>query len=211
MADTTEEMIREALREGRYEHAVGIAIRGYGEEVLGFLVATTRNETDAREVFSQCCEDLLRGVRGFRGEGAFRAWMYTLARNAAHRHRRDPYRRRGAPLSDHPELARLEAAVRSSTLPHLRTEVKDAFQKLREELDPEDQELLILRVDRKLDWNEVALVFLGEQVDEGRVRSRAAALRKRFERVKKQIYELAVRDGLIKPEEASLGSTSPKG
>lgn len=184
MADTTEEMIREALREGRYEDAVGIAIRGYGEEVLGFLVKTTRNRTDADEVFSQCCVDLMQGVRGYRGEGTFRAWMYTVATNAFRRHQREPYRRRAS--GDQIEFEKVEAAMRTATAEYVRTENKEELRRLREGLSAEDQQLLTLRIDKKFSWGEVARILAGEGADASRLRTEEARLRKRFERLKEE-------------------------
>jgi RNA polymerase sigma-70 factor (ECF subfamily) len=53
-------------------------------------------------------------------------------------------------------------------------------------LAPEDQMLLILRLNRRLGWNEVARVLDGEG-DEQALARRAAALRKRFERLKETL------------------------
>ena len=83
-----------------------------------------------------------------------------------------------------PEVAALVAAARSSTEVWLRTEVKTAVQRLRERLDPDDQTLLVLRIDRRLDWRDVARVMeTGE-----------ATLRKRYERLKRRLREMARED-----------------
>ena len=50
--------------------------------------------------------------------------------------------------------------VRTTTALHLRSEVKDQVSRLRERLEPDEQTLLILRVDRALSWREVAHVTL---------------------------------------------------
>jgi RNA polymerase sigma-70 factor (ECF subfamily) len=70
---------------------------------------------------------------------------------------------------------------------------------LRERLDPEDQTLLILHVDRALTWPEIALVLHDEAAPlEGAEHGRAAArLRKRFERVKAEFRRLAREEGLL--------------
>ena len=92
------------------------------------------------------------------------------------------------PLSDVPSVLAVVEAVRTTTALHLRTEIKDAFAKLRDALEPEDHMLLGLRVDRRMAWNEIARV-LGSDPDA--VDKDAAALRKRFERLKKRLRELA--------------------
>ena len=41
-------------------------VRGYGDEVYSFLVGTLQEKCDADEAFSMFCEDLWRGLGGFR-------------------------------------------------------------------------------------------------------------------------------------------------
>ncbi len=136
-----EQRIRECVQQGDSEQAVTLGIRTYGPEIVGFLVATERDATIGAEVFSQFCEDLWRGIGTFRGDSSFRTWAYTLARHAGHRYHRDPYRRRGVALAQHPELADLADKVRSSTLTHLKSEVRDAVSRLRDKLEPDEQAL----------------------------------------------------------------------
>lgn len=68
-----------------------------------------------------------------------------------------------------------------------RTDVKDELQAIRSLLDPDDHEHLLLRLDRQMSWKDIARVQGGED----NLTNRAAALRKRFERVKARIRELA--------------------
>ena len=61
---------------------------------------------------------------------------------------------------------------------------------LREHLDPDDQALLVLRVDKDLPWRDISLVFLGPESSEAELVRQAALLRKRFERVKTKLRAL---------------------
>lgn len=199
-----EENIQRALAAKDWDGAATHAIRAYGPEILGFLVGAASNEGDASEIFSQFCEDLWKGLPGFRGTSSFRTWAYVLARHAAHRFRRDPYRKRSAGLSALGPLSGIAENVESSTLGFLRSEVKNGIRALRDELPPEDRELLILRVDRNLDWSDVARVFAEEQREDGSAEPTqadlarlAATLRKRYERVKKKLKDEAVKRGLV--------------
>jgi RNA polymerase sigma-70 factor, ECF subfamily len=67
--------------------------------------------------------------------------------------------------------------------------MKSEVQKLREQLTADEQTLLILRIDRALPWDDVAEIM---DVD-------AASVRKRFERVKDKLRDLAKAQGLIDP------------
>jgi RNA polymerase sigma-70 factor (ECF subfamily) len=194
--------IRDAHRRGDFSSSATAAIELYGPEVLGFLIAILKDEAVGSDVFSQYCEDLWTGLPTFRWECTFRTWAYTLARNAARRHLRSPHLKRNTRLS-RDALAEVADKVRTSTISYLRSEVKQGVQRLREALDEEDQALLILRVDRNLPWNDVARIMLDEADHEGGSASaaviarKAAALRKRFERVKDHLKDLARQQGLL--------------
>ncbi|MCU0682487.1 MAG: sigma-70 family RNA polymerase sigma factor [Polyangiaceae bacterium] len=188
----TEATLREWHERGDFAAVVTFALRCYGPEVLGFLVALRHDPEAVSEIFSQFCEDLWAGVPRFAWESSFRTWAYVLARHAMARHQKDAYRRRRVPLSEHPALFELEQQVRTQTMPYLRTDVKQRAARLREKLDPDDQALLVLRVDRNLSWNDIARVLAGCASDAtpADLAREAAALRKRFERVKAKLKGL---------------------
>ena len=196
-----EAAIRAHADRGVHKEAATAAIEGYGPELLGFVMALLRDEAAAGDVFSQLCEDIWSGLPGFQWHSSFRTWAYAVARHAVHRHLRSPHVRRNRPLADE-DVSQLADRVRSTTLNYLRTEVKEKVTQIREKLDPDDQALLILRVDRNLAWNEVAEILLGEDEGEGReaIARKAAALRKRFERLKDELRRLAREHGLIEKE-----------
>ena len=180
---------------GSYAEATTATLQRYGVELLGFLRALARHDDLATEAFAELGEDIWKGLPQFRWEASLRSWLYTLARNALAQLRRDPRRRidHNLPLSIAPEMA---AVVRTVTLGIQRTEVKDEFRVLREQLDPEEHEILLLRLDRGLAWKDIARILGGA----GSVDARAATLRKRFERAKERLRKLAIEHGLIPRE-----------
>jgi len=198
--EVLEEQIRGLCDAQQWGPAATAALRGYGPEVLGYLSAMCRTETDAAEVFSSFCEDMWKGLPRFRWQSSFRTWAYTLARHALYRMGRDPQRRRerNLALSQSPEVFELAEQVRTTTMIHLRTETKNKFTALREQLEPDDRTLLILRVDRKLAWNEIAAIMADEEEPTPeQLRRGAATLRKRFERAKERLRKLAADQRLI--------------
>lgn len=198
----TEESIRSAAGEGRLEQAISEGVRFYGPEILGFLLAILRDEELAREVYSDWTEDVCRGLAGFRWQSTFRTWAYMLARHAWHRALARAEGAGTVPLSEAPEIAERVVHERTPTLPYLRTDLKKKVARLREDLAAEDQALLILRVDRGLAWMEIAEVMLGPGGGRrGRaLETEAAALRKRFERVKERLRDLARRENVLVDE-----------
>jgi RNA polymerase sigma-70 factor (ECF subfamily) len=186
-----EARIGEALDTGDIREAATRAVRGYGPQILGYLMAVVRERDLADDAFSIFTEDLWKGLEGFRRGSSFRTWAYKLAYHAALRVLRDPNHRRGVtlPTSMASDLA---AQVRSETPMHLRTDAKTSVQRLREELTPEEQTLLVLRVDRRLEWREVAYVMGGDAEE--------PALRKRFERLREKLKKLALERGILDSE-----------
>jgi RNA polymerase sigma-70 factor (ECF subfamily) len=177
------------LARGEVDRAATLAIEGYGPAILGYLCSML-DEDDAQDAFSLFAENLWRGLPAFRWECSVRAWAFRLAWFAVARVMRDPYRRNGQRLPT-TAASRLAASVAASTA--LAREARsDRFRKLREALEPEDRTLLVLRLDRELPWDEVAQVL---STDSAPVT--AAALRKRFERLKARLAELARADGLL--------------
>ncbi|MFS8065043.1 MAG: RNA polymerase sigma factor [Byssovorax sp.] len=192
-----EREIRRRLDQQDWTAAATLAIQGYGAEIFGFLLAFHRDEEDAAEVFSLFSERLWRDLSTFHGDCSFRTWAYVLARHAALNYRRDARRRQqrrrslpeGSAVS---ALSALVQQVRSDTASYLRSERKERFRALRESLPLEDQALLVLRVDRELAWNDLALV-LNEQegpLGEADLKREAARLRKRFQALKARLLEL---------------------
>jgi RNA polymerase sigma-70 factor, ECF subfamily len=190
--DVSERAIRALCEAGSYDEATTAALRRYGVELLGFLRALAGDHDLAADAFGELGEDVWKGLPRFRWESSLRSWLYSLARNALAQLRRDPRRRRdrNLPLSVAPEMA---AVVRTVTREIQRTEVKDGFRMLREQLDPEEHELLLLRLDRGLAWKDIARILGGD----GDLDARAAALRKRFERARQRLKKLAIEHGLI--------------
>jgi RNA polymerase sigma-70 factor (ECF subfamily) len=190
-----ERAIRALCTVGAYAEATTATLRMYGVELLGFLRALAGNPDLAADAFGELGEDIWKGLPRFRWESTLRSWLYSLARNALAQLRRDPRRRaeRNLPLSIAPEMAQL---VRTATLEIQRTEVKDEFRVLREQLDPEEHEILLLRLDRGLAWKDIARILGGSD----NIDARAAALRKRFERAKERLKRLAIEHGLIRKD-----------
>ena len=171
-------------------HTVEEVLQDYGAEIFGWMLATLSSDTDAADAFSLFSEDLWKSLARHQGRCSMRTWCYMLARCAVSRVLEARAGGRTVALSDAP-ISGVAAQVREATLSYLRTDVKQRVRSLREQLDPDDQMLLVLRVDKDLGWREIAIVMFGDGVAEPELARHAARLRKRFERVKAQLRELA--------------------
>ncbi len=182
--------VKAACAEQAWDRAATAAIEGYGPEILAYLCAVLRDPDVGADAFSRFCEALWTSLPQFRWSSSLRTWAYVVAQHAASRELRDPHRKKGrrVAISDVPSRA-LADKIASETRSHLKTAVKDKLAAVRAALEPDDQALLILRVDRQLPWRDVAQVMTPEGEDDSApaLDRRAALLRKRFERLKAEL------------------------
>jgi len=196
-----EEEVRGRVQRGDRDGATTAALRGYGPEVLEFLAALHRDETEGGEVFALFAEQVWRGLDRFAWESSLRTWLYAVARRCSLRCRRDGRRRaaREEALPEGSSASILVQKLRSQTGSLYRTEGRSRVAALRDSLPDADQALLMLRVDRQLAWNELAQVLHeGEEPLEAEgIKRESARLRKRFQLVKEKLHELAREAGLV--------------
>jgi RNA polymerase sigma-70 factor (ECF subfamily) len=204
--------VRALCDRGDHAAAATAILRGYGPELLGFLVAVHRDETAASDAFAELSEAVWRSLPRFAWESSVRTWAYAIAHNVSRTSRRNAARRNRKVVSPGESFFDQAAEkVRTETLAYLRTEKKTRLQALRDALPEEDRMLLVLRVDRGLAWNELARILAegadGEEeggdgddastLDDATVAREAARLRKRFQLVKDRLRELARKEGLL--------------
>jgi RNA polymerase sigma-70 factor (ECF subfamily) len=200
-----EAQIKTACEAGDHEHAMTLLLQIYAEELLSFLIARLRDRGHGEEAFSLLAEDLWLGLPRFEFRSSVRTWAYTVARHVAARYARAPGRRkdRNLTFSRNVQLSQLVEQVRTRTAAYRRTDVKNQMRALRDKLDPDDQMLLILRVDRRMEWRDLAMVMsagedpTGGGLNDEELDRESTRLRKRFERVKEELRRLGRESGLL--------------
>lgn len=193
-----EQDLRRAWDTGDFRAVTTLALERYGPEIFGVLAARMRSSADAADAFSLFAENLWRGLPGFQWRCSLRAWAHRVARNAGVRWATDGARSPGRNLSmEQGGVFEIVDHVRSSTLAHLRTEVKSEVRRLREALSYTDQMLLILRVDKALEWHDIAAALAEQDLDPDALKREAARLRKRFQLITEKLRELARERGLL--------------
>lgn len=185
--------VKALLAEGREAEAVSELVRALEPRMLGFLNGVLLDPHAAQDVWANACVQLWSSIEGFEGRAAIETWVYAVVRTACAAWLRAPHRRREALVADLEPVAER----RSPTPPWRSTPVRDAARALREKLTPEERELLILRIDRRMSWRTLAEIELGIEADDAALGRREVALRKRFERLKDKLAELARREGIL--------------
>lgn len=198
-----ERAVREACEAGELEKATTLSLRGYGPELLGFLVGVHGDHDTAAEAFAIFSEKLWQSLRRFEWKCSLRSWCYRLVRNAAIDVVRGERRKRRVGLSSVPEVAEIAEHVRTTTLSVLRTTNRTALERLRDELSEEDRALLVLRIDRQLEWREVAHALSASvdcadrMLDAEAEKREVARLRKRFQLVTERLRARAREQKLV--------------
>jgi RNA polymerase sigma-70 factor (ECF subfamily) len=145
-----EERIVSRLDAGDPEGAAAEVIRSYGPQVLGYLTRVLGSGDDAQDAFSFFAEAVWKGIGRFEGRSSVRVWAYRVAWTAALRVTSDGWRRRREPFPTS-MASRVAAEVRSRSA--LAAERESAeVERLRGALEPAEQSLLVLRVDRHPDY-----------------------------------------------------------
>jgi RNA polymerase sigma-70 factor, ECF subfamily len=179
-------------------HTVEGVLREHGPEIFGWLLATLASEAEATDAYSIFSEELWRSLARHQGRCSMRTWCFMLARHAASRTIEQRGRAPAERISEVPEGCLVAPRGESGPV-YLRTDIRKGVRALRAQLDPDDQLLLVLRVDKDLGWRDIALVMFGDCTDDAGLARRAAALRKRFERVKERLREL-VAEAVMSPD-----------
>jgi len=201
VAREQESEIRRLCEQRAYNEAVELTLELYGEELVRFILAVLRRPDLANEVYSCVCEKLLKNLARFRWESSLRMWLFRVARNECMEELRSRTRREH--LVSQPLASDAAQQERSRTKPWLRTDVKERFRALREQLSPHERMLLQLKVEQDLPWTDVAEVLWDEPAPPTReaLEKRAVALRQQFKRLKERLKALAAESGLLNPED----------
>lgn len=200
------ERVRRLVAAGQPAEAATLALRALGPQILGYLSGVMGSDADADDVFAATSERVWRSLAKFEWRCSLRTWFYTVAHREISRFRERAKRHVDGrvPIS---ELASVLDAVRSSRSSVLGSERQQKLAKLRAELPEQDRALLVLRVDRDLSWEEIALVVAeGEGADawsEEDTKREAARLRKRFQIVRERLA--------VRVREEKLDLTDPRG
>jgi RNA polymerase sigma-70 factor (ECF subfamily) len=182
--------IRALLAAGDRDAALTLLVRTYGPELLGFLHARLLDLQHARDAFAWLAEALWKALPGFRADSSLRSFAYAIARNVAARFvQRELHGPLVVPLSQLSQDSALAVEL------PLSTNLDTRIERLRALLSDDERTLLTLRLDKRMDWKEIALVMLfdgAEPPGEAEQVREAARLRKRFQLLKQRLRELAV-------------------
>ena len=178
-----EARVRASLERGERDQAATQVIERLEPDIRGYIACRLVGD-DADDALSQFRENVWHDLARFRWECSLRAWGYRLAHHAITRVLRQPHRRHEEQL---PSSAASVLAASIGAKGPMSSERHQGLALLRAELTDDEQELLTLRIDRELEWEEIAAILDAS----------SAALRKRFERLIPRLEQMARERGLL--------------
>ena len=167
--------ILRGLRAG-VESAYEELIERYEHPVYSMVYRLLGNQTDACDVVQEVFLKVFRGVNSFREQSSLRTWVYRIAVNEAHNHRRWFARhcRREVPLEkeglDHEQA--IEFAYDPGPSPYdqaLDTETRQLVERALTRINPLFRTAVVLRDIQNLSYEEIADIL---QISLGTVKSR---------------------------------------
>lgn len=143
-------LILKQIKEGQTDK-FGLLYDKYIRQVYDFIYYKTQHKETAEDLTSITFAKAMKGLNGFK-EGNFRAWLYRIARNSVIDHYRAKREERN--INDFWDLAdRIDLEV--DTENKLKIEELNKYLK---SLQPEQREIIILRLWQGLSYAEIAQI-----------------------------------------------------
>ncbi len=167
--------ILRGLRSG-IEDAYEELIERYEQQVFGMVYRLLGNQSDASDVVQEVFLKVFRGVSTFREQSSLRTWIYRIAVNEAHNHRRWFVRhcKLEVPLEEtrpeHPNsLEYTPDPGRSPFEQAMDSEARTLIERALTQINPVFRTAVVLRDVQNLSYEEIAEIL---QVSLGTVKSR---------------------------------------
>jgi RNA polymerase sigma-70 factor (ECF subfamily) len=155
----TDSELISAFKAGDIE-ALGVLMERYKAAVYGYLLSLTARPDAAADLFQEVFLKLVRNPDAYREKDKFKAWLFTVARNAAMDYfRRESSRRTESLTVEDGGSGEFDKAVSSEPGPQEAFEKKILGEKIGralERLSPEQREVFYLRHYSELSFKEIA-------------------------------------------------------
>ncbi len=167
--------ILRGLRAG-IEEAYEELIERYEQQLYGVMYRLLGNETDAADVVQEVFLKIFRTIHSFREQSSLRTWIYRIAVNEAHNHRRWSLRHCRCEVSMEEERGEHQSALKYTADPGrspyeltLDSENRILIERALAKINPVFRTAVVLRDIQNLSYEDVADIL---QVSLGTVKSR---------------------------------------
>jgi RNA polymerase sigma-70 factor (ECF subfamily) len=188
--------VREAAGLALYGSAENGRYDGHGVRVFGYLRAIMKNDRDAKEVFAKFSRLVHKDIGSCPSDGSLKSWLYGIAYRVMVEHMKERKTRCDFQFARTEQRA---SHARASIDRWDQSSVKDVLRELCSQLPENQQTIFILRVDRNMDWEELARVFLNAQefAEPEILQFVVCHLKTQFNRAKEKVHTLAAAKVLL--------------
>jgi RNA polymerase sigma factor (sigma-70 family) len=148
-------------------HPMGVLFKRYHRELFGFFYHMHGEPEACEDMVQTAFYRMIKYKKSFTGQGAFRSWMYQLARNVlldqVQRNKRSNYYQN---LEDYAE--QVEGGVQADELLHKSEQIMQIRQALNR-LSDSHREVLVMSEYQELKYKEIAQIL---NITEGAVKTR---------------------------------------
>lgn len=170
--------VRAALGAGERQRAYELLLRGFGGEIYGFLFGVLRDRDIADDLYQDLALVTWRQLEGFEGRSSLRTWLYGIAHNLLRQRRKRYSQQHVARLN----TSSAERICSPSNESPTRRVLSQELGRLLEMLHPAERELLIMRSERGLSFQEIGEVLgISEE-----------SAKKRFQRSRDRLRQLVL-------------------
>ncbi len=172
----SDEELMESVREGNVS-ALGTLFKRYHKHLFGYFVRLTHDRQLSEDLTQATFERVLRYRTSYRGDGTFRAWIFSVARNV----KVDHHRRNRIVVDQRVEMADLKILTPTVSLALEERERREALERAVRELPETYRETLLLVWKQELKYREVAEILGTTETNvKSRMHRAVRALRKKL-------------------------------
>ena len=190
-----ETRIRVAIEVQEWVEAATFILTGYGPELVTYLLVLLSEHHAVTQGFSRLGSQIWRNLADCPSDVSVRTWTYQQVRQAAFDASNEHWKASEDAWSG-PELTAIANKVLSGTLEYLASSSSTKGSILRRSLERDDRELLLLRIDRKFEWSQLAYIMTGRMLLGTELSAEVSRLKRQFDMMTSTLRDNARRLGL---------------
>lgn len=172
----SDEELMETVQKGNV-NAMSTLFERYHRQLFGFFVRLTRDRQLSEDLTQATFERILRYRNSYRGDGSFRSWIFSVARNV----QVDHYRKNRIKVDQGVEMTELKLLTPTVSVALEERERREALERAIHELPETYRETLLLVWKQELKYREVAKILGTTETNiKSRMHRAVRALRKKL-------------------------------
>lgn len=155
--DITDDIALQRAASGDQD-AFGVLYERYVARIYNYIYYRTGQENEAEDLTAKVFHRAYQHIGRYKNTGVpFSAWLYRIAHNLVANWHRDNSRKKEVPLEDNPEADRKQSEFPEAEV--IQYQQLDLLMRRLRKLNPERQQLIILKFVEQLSNNEIGIIM----------------------------------------------------